>query len=151
MNLLHAVLIAGTAILVIGCAKPPASAIVEAQGQNWATALASRQPATITNLYDKDAVLLATFSDKVDGSAEIQEYFVGLTKNEGLRVTFNEQEIRTIAPNVVSNSGLYTFAFEKDGKTVEVPARYTFVYRKTGDGWKIMEHHSSIRPESGKK
>ena len=151
MKLLHAALIATTATIVAGCAKPPASSIVEAQGQSWATALASREPAAITSLYDEDAVLLATFSDKVDGSADIQKYFEGLTKNEGLRVTFNEQEVRTIAPNVVSNSGLYTFAFEKDGKTVEVPARYTFVYRKTNDGWKIIEHHSSVRPESEKK
>jgi hypothetical protein len=33
------------------------------------------------------------------------------------------------------------------GKRVEVPARYTFVFTRSGQTWKIDEHHSSIRPK----
>lgn len=42
------------------------------------------------------------------------------------------------------NSGLYTFTFA-DGSTVA--ARFTFVYRRSGDRWQIIEHHSSRMPE----
>jgi hypothetical protein len=45
-------------------------------------------------------------------------------------------------------SGLYTFSYRKDGQLVELPARYTFVYRKTPHGWAIIRHHSSALPEA---
>jgi hypothetical protein len=50
--------------------------------------------------------------------------------------------------NAVSLSGLYTFMYEdKRGKTVKAPARYTFVWEKRDGEWKIVKHHSSLRPE----
>jgi hypothetical protein len=44
-------------------------------------------------------------------------------------------------------SGLYTFSYRMNGQLVELPARYTFVYRKTPHGWAIVHHHSSAPPE----
>jgi hypothetical protein len=67
---------------------------------------------------------------------------------EGLNVRFDEQNIRILDTNTASNSGLYTFSFVQDGKIVEVPARYTFLYEKQDDQWLILEHHSSLRPET---
>ncbi|MBT5171364.1 MAG: SnoaL-like domain-containing protein, partial [Candidatus Nitrosopelagicus sp.] len=46
--------------------------------------------------------------------------------------------------SLVTNSGLYNFIV--DGKTVN--ARYSFVFIKTGNDWKILSHHSSVLPES---
>lgn len=101
-----------------------------------------------TPAYDQKAVLLATFSDELDTSTELLDYFVGLTQKDGLNVEFNEQNIRVLDENTASNSGLYTFSYVvEEGKTVYVPARYTFLYEKVGDQWLILEHHSSIRPE----
>jgi len=42
------------------------------------------------------------------------------------------------------NSGLYNFVTE--GKTIN--ARFSFVYQKGNDGWKIVSHHSSVMPET---
>ncbi len=38
------------------------------------------------------------------------------------------------------------FFHERDGKMQSVPARYTFVYKKVNDTWKIIEQHSSVMP-----
>jgi hypothetical protein len=48
------------------------------------------------------------------------------------------------ASSVISNSGIYTFTFGVDGTVV--PARFTYVYKKIGDEWKILSHHSSQLP-----
>ena len=46
--------------------------------------------------------------------------------------------------SVISNSGIYTFTFGIDGTKVQ--ARFTYVYKKVGDEWKILSHHSSQLP-----
>ena len=45
---------------------------------------------------------------------------------------------------VISNSGIYTFTLGVDGSKVQ--ARFTYVYKKIGDEWKILSHHSSQLP-----
>lgn len=46
--------------------------------------------------------------------------------------------------SVISNSGIYTFTMGVDGSKVQ--ARYTYVYKKIGNAWKILHHHSSQMP-----
>ncbi|MGL5835964.1 MAG: SgcJ/EcaC family oxidoreductase [Waterburya sp.] len=123
---------------------------IEALGSDWGTALASGDANQVTALYDGEAVLLATFNDELDTSDEIKNYFIGLTQKPDLQVVFNNQNVRVLDDNTATNSGLYTFSYTENGKTVEVPARYTFLYEKKGESWMIVEHHSSIRPEQGK-
>lgn len=147
MKIVGLLTLGGGAILATGCAKSPSPSVIEAQGSAWAEALASRDAERIVDLYDDDAVLLATFQSRLQGEDAIQEYFEGLTKNEGLSVRFEEQNTRALGRRHASNSGTYTFSYLKDGQTVEVPARYTFVYKRDGDDWEIVEHHSSTRPE----
>jgi uncharacterized protein (TIGR02246 family) len=123
---------------------------VKMLGQDWGTALSSGDANQMTALYDREAVLLATFSDELDTAKEIETYFMGLLQKPDLKVDFNAQNIRVLDDNTATNSGLYTFSYTENGKTVEVPARYTFLYEKKGESWMIVEHHSSIRPEQNK-
>ena len=46
--------------------------------------------------------------------------------------------------SLVTNSGLYNFIV--DGKTVN--ARFSFVFIKIQNDWKILSHHSSVLPET---
>jgi len=119
--------------------------ILKASNQ-WAQAIDSRDPHKIAALYAKDAILYATFTDYIDTQSGILKYFVNLTKNQDLKVTFTKQNIRLFG-KVAIDSGMYIFSYTADGKKVEVPARFTFVYQETPKGWMIIDHHSSETPE----
>lgn len=122
---------------------------VKQAGQEWAAALSARDAQKITNLYAKDALLYATFTNMLDNQPARYAYFQGLVKNPDLKVVFDKQNIRLFG-NTAINSGLYTFSFTDQGKVVTVPARYTFVYTLTPKGWMIVDHHSSKLPANGK-
>ena len=111
--------------------------------EKWTNAVKSGDPKQVTDLYLDDAVLLGTFSNEERvGHELILEYFENLLKSPV------EVEIVSEHPNVfksvVVNSGLYNFV--TNGKTIN--ARFSFVYNKDNDEWKIVSHHSSIMPES---
>jgi uncharacterized protein (TIGR02246 family) len=116
---------------------------VEQAFQTWILAVGSGKSENITKLYTENAVLLPTFSPKVHNTPALRKgYFETIAALKKLVVTVQEQHLR-IFGNIAINSGLYTFSHEKDGKTVATPARFTFVYEKTPQGWSIVEHHSS--------
>jgi uncharacterized protein (TIGR02246 family) len=117
-------------------------------GESWGKTLATRDAKKIAGQYAPDAVLLATFTNKIQTPEARLKYFQGLAKNDGLRVKFNTMVARTLANDTVSLSGLYTFMYEDaQGRTVKAPARYTFVWENRNGEWKVVEHHSSVRPE----
>jgi uncharacterized protein (TIGR02246 family) len=120
---------------------------IEAVGQEWAVDLSSGNPQKISDLYAPGAILSATFENQLDNPKAIQKYFTKLMQHKDLAVKFNKQNIRMFG-NAAINSGFYMFSYkDKDNKTIEIPARYTFVYAKEDGNWKIVEHHSSVLPE----
>ncbi|MGL5873437.1 MAG: SgcJ/EcaC family oxidoreductase [Xenococcaceae cyanobacterium] len=113
---------------------------------NWNNSLQTHQPEKVAKNYADDGILLPTVSDRVrHNHAEIEEYFehfLALNPTGAI----NEQNIRIFC-DIAVNSGIYTFKVVKQEQPSQVRARYTFVYRKIGDRWKIIEHHSSAMPE----
>ena len=75
------------------------------------------------------------------GHDAISEYFVNLLKNPVSVEIVSEHQY--VWDTVAVNSGLYNFVLPD--KTVE--ARFSFVYGRNGDLWKIISHHSSVLPE----
>ena len=133
-----------------GPAKPEqAQAEIHAALHEWTEALANgHDERPVTALYDKDATLLATFDPKpLETPGEIAAYFHKLLQNPELTATVQSEKIDLFGDAAVA-SGLYTFSYRKDGQLLELPARYTFVYRKTPHGWAIVRHHSSALPEA---
>lgn len=110
----------------------------------WNSALQTGDPSKVAALYDEnDGILLPTVSNKVrHNHEEIADYFVHFLA-KGPVGKIDEANIR-IFGDIAINSGIYTFTFS-DGAVV--PARFTFVYRRAGETWKILEHHSSQMPE----
>jgi uncharacterized protein (TIGR02246 family) len=115
--------------------------------EKWGEALASATVDQITKLYDEEAVLWGTLSPVIRNTpALIAEYFERFAGLSDISVDFEKQYIRLFGSMAV-NTGYYTFTWTDEDKNIAVPARYTFVYRKTGDGWKIVDQHSSVIPE----
>lgn len=121
---------------------------VNAAFANWRKALSSGKADNIVKLYDKDAILLATLAAKPLTTQEARtEYFTKLTAKQKLTATVDEEHTKLLDENSAVLSGLYTFRFEEGGKTVEIPARYSFVFEKEDGQWMIVEHHSSKLPQ----
>ncbi len=109
----------------------------------WNSALQTGEPKNVTALYETNAILLPTVSNRVrHNHEEIEDYFVNFLA-KGPKGVINESNIRTFG-DVAINSGVYTFTFS-DSSCVQ--ARFSYVYRWNGQRWMIIEHHSSAMPE----
>ncbi|MEK9808256.1 MAG: SgcJ/EcaC family oxidoreductase [Halieaceae bacterium] len=111
---------------------------------NWNDAIQTGDPDKVTAMYAEDAVLLPTVSNQVrHNHSEIRDYFVSfLAKSPSGEI--NESNPRQLTDDLVSNTGVYTFTF---GDGAQVMARYSYLYKRIGGEWKILEHHSSMMPE----
>ena len=109
----------------------------------WVEKIRTNDPKQVASLYHDDGLLLGTFSDiERKGHDLILDYFENLLKAQVdvEIVTQHKHE----SDSIITNSGLYNFIV--DGKTVN--ARFSFVFIKTDNDWKILSHHSSVLPES---
>ncbi len=115
--------------------------------KQWREALVSGKSDPVLRLYDPKAVLLATFEpEPLVGHDPIRIYFDGLTALPGLAVKPQKNIVRLFGDTAV-NSGTYEFSYGKDGTVVTIPARFSFTYKRDGDAWKIVDHHSSQLPK----
>ena len=73
------------------------------------------------------------------------EYFVRFTGLSGMQADVVESDI-LVFDSFAVNWGLYTFSYEGSGERVSVPARFSFTYIRREEGWRIIEHHSSVVP-----
>jgi len=114
----------------------------------WNEALQTGNSKVVAAMYDEnDGILLPTVSPKVrHNREEIADYFDHFLEKHPFG-TIDEANVRVYG-DIAINSGLYTFELdgEEKGSRVKVGARFTFVYKKKGDDWVILEHHSSVLP-----
>ena len=111
--------------------------------ETWVDKIRTNDPKQVVSLYHNDGLLLGTFSDiERKGQNLILKYFENLLKSE-VDVEIVTQH-KYESEFLVTNSGLYNFIV--DGKIIN--ARFSFVFIKINDDWKILSHHSSILPES---
>lgn len=130
-----------------GSARSADEAAVAAAASRWTQLFVDDNPDTILALYDDDAVLWGTLSPVIlRGKTAVRGYFERAYKAlPGHKVSFGEQHVRVFGDTAI-NSGYYTFSFLRDGQQQTLPARYSFVYRKRGNDWVIVDHHSSAVP-----
>lgn len=113
----------------------------------WNDALQTGDAKKVAALYAENATLLPTFSKEMRQTPEeIEEYFKIFLKLHP-KGSIIRQNARLYDP-IAINSGLYDFETTVDGETHHMMGRFTFVYRKDDDAWKIIEHHSSMMPDT---
>jgi uncharacterized protein (TIGR02246 family) len=114
----------------------------------WAKALLTKEPGRVAELYAWDSSFLPTVSDEFKhGPDEAEVYFKHfLEKNpEG---EIKEETVMPLANDTYLHTGFYNFKLGPNGNRQIVEARFTFVWRKgPGDQWKIVHHHSSVKPQ----
>ena len=139
------------AVLLGGCQGMPsgvdAKAGVASAVAAWSEAFNKCDAAAVARLYAADAALWGTVSQTIISTPEgIRQYFDRVCQAPTPpKVAFGEQLIR-VHGDAATNSGSYTFTVMRDGKPMPLAARYTLAYRKAGDRWLIVDHHSSLRP-----
>lgn len=123
-------------------------AAVEALFNRFNAAWATKNPDTVTALFTKEPVLLATVSNKPRTTpAEVRDYFVGFLKGSPVgRIDTSTVEIDC---KTASRLGTWTVTLTDaaSGAKTDVKARYSFIYRWEDGDWKIDHLHSSMMPE----
>ena len=115
----------------------------------WVQQINKGSHASVAALYSPDATLLATFDPKPLTTPEARlGYFIAFKSKTDLTANVDECFAEVLGQDAGSVSGLYTFTYKDDkGTTHAVPARFTYVYQRDGQGdWKIISHHSSVQP-----
>lgn len=119
---------------------------VAAQFDRFNQAWATGNPDTVAALFAPNATLLATVSNAERTTPErIRDYFVSFLK--GKPVGRIDTSTIVIDCNTATRSGNWTVNMTNaSGERVDVPARYSFLYKWDGKDWKIQHLHSSVRP-----
>ncbi len=115
--------------------------------KTWIDLVSKQDIEGVVNLYASDGVLLGTFSDEIRiGRDKIREYFkFFLAKNPKASVV--ESKTHTTSDNSLTVSGFYDFEVDTNiGGRELAHARFTFVFQKQGQDFKILSHHSSVMP-----
>ena len=116
--------------------------------EDWKSALESGDLEGLLQLYDNGASLWGTLSEEIRNTpGKIREYFVSFIAHEGIQVEFGELYTRIYGDTAVC-SGPYLFSWKEREEKASIPGRFTFVFHLRDDRWLIIDHHSSVIPET---
>ena len=140
--MLASLLILGAPSLALAGPKEDVGAATQA----WIDGMNSHNAERVVALYDPEAVLWGTRSSKLrDNPATVHDYFFSGPFPPSYKVVLGEQRLRVYG-DIAINTGTYTFSEDREGKPINRPARFSFVYRNRDGRWLIVDHHSSAVP-----
>jgi uncharacterized protein (TIGR02246 family) len=120
---------------------------VQKNFQTWNQALQDQDLQKAASLYSSvDLSFLPTLSpDFIRDSPSAKRYFADFfQKLPSGKIT--DDLVQVIDENTYLHSGMYTFMTGPEGQRSPVRARFTYMWRRAGDNWKIIHHHSSEVP-----
>jgi len=130
-------------LLLNACASVPADEQttrdqIAAATKAWQAAYDTRDPKSIVDMYDMEAVLWGTAAKTIaPDPAAVREYFKNAASRPNARVVIGEQHIRVFGETAFS-SGYYTFTDVRDGQVVPRPATLpSYFTTRRASGWSL--------------
>lgn len=116
----------------------------------WMQAVNGGDVERLLGLYDRQAVLIPTFSNRLLNTPEkLREYFEMLGRREELSIALHERTLiaQSLPNELAVLSGIYNWRFAVDGELLNFEARFSYVM-DLGRQTPILHHHSSQIPRT---
>jgi hypothetical protein len=134
-------------------ADPPSAAQMQEQARanfkKWNDSLQTKDNMKVAACYSTNQLsFLPTVSPKhITGAADTQDYFKAFVQKNPFGTITDDQVQAYNNGNTYLHSGMYTFELGDADKRTPVSARFSYVWNKEGNDWKITHHHSSVCPQ----
>jgi len=123
------------------------TSLAQTNFKKWNDSLQTKDPKKVAALYSDSALsFLPTVSPKhITDTKDTEQYFVNFVLKNPFG-TITDESVQPFGSDAYLHSGQYTFELGDAGARTPVEARFSYVWKKVGDEWKISHHHSSVRP-----
>lgn len=116
--------------------------------KGWMQAVNKGDLEGLLALYDENAVLIPTFSNRLlSKTGSIRDYFAKLCGREELSIALHEKTLITqsVTNDIHAMHGIYCWRFAIEGELLSFEARFSYVL-DLGRPSPILHHHSSQIP-----
>jgi len=118
--------------------------------EQWMQAVNHGDIESLLGLYDSQAVLIPTFSNRLLNTTEkLRDYFEKLSSREELSIALHEKTliVQNLQNEVSLLSGMYNWRFAVDGEVLNFEARFSYMIDLSKPN-PIVHHHSSQIPRT---
>lgn len=118
--------------------------------EQWMQSVNNGNVENLLSLYDKDAVLIPTFSNRLLNTPDkLKNYFEKLGSREELSIALHEKTliIQNLQNSISILSGIYNWRFGVDGELLNFEARFSYIIDLSKPN-PILHHHSSQIPRT---
>ncbi len=123
------------------------AASVRTATEAWIDAFNRGDTTAICALYDAQAVLWGTTAaELITTPPGIAAYFDAVFALRPVPRMALLEVLPRVFGEVAVSTGRYTLALSPPPQAREVPARFSFTWRRTAGAWRIVDHHSSAMP-----
>lgn len=115
----------------------------------WNETLQTKDKQKVAEIYSDNATFLPTLNGELKvGISGAMEYFEHFLQKDPFGTIVESMTQESTDGSTIIYSGLYNFEIGPEDNREIVNARFTYVFQKNeNDEWKIIHHHSSLRPE----
>lgn len=115
---------------------------------DWIEAVNRKDMEKILAFYNRNAILIPTFSNRIlDSQEKIRGYFEKLASNDELNVKLRENTVKAqkVSETIFTLSGIYLWRLSVEGESLNFEARFSFVMDLNLQD-PVIQHHSSQIP-----